>query len=163
MKSLKPGLFVIMLWLVASLGPAIRGQSNPATRTPPDALVRNLYWQHDHKHSPFFQTRSRALLNKYFEQGLADMIWKDAVRSKGEVGAIDGDPLYDAQDMQIRKFVIGRPKYEDTKAKVEVSFENFGKKKTIVFVLVNEKAGWRISDIDYGESGTLRGWLKASP
>jgi hypothetical protein len=48
------------------------------------------------------------------------------------------------------------------KARVEVSFENFGKKKTIVFVLVNGKTGWRISDIDYGESGSLRGWLKSS-
>src|SRR5205823_1055851 len=39
--------------------------------------------EHNHKHSPFFQTRSRALLYKYFEKHLADMIWKDAVRSKG--------------------------------------------------------------------------------
>jgi hypothetical protein len=153
-------MFVAALFLAASLAPVIRAQSSRMT---PDALVKDLYWQHDHKHSPFFQRRSRALLYKYFEKSLADLIWKDAVGSKGEVGAIDGDPLYDAQDMEIKKFAIGKPNYENTNAaKVEVSFENFGKKKTIVFVLVRGTTGWRISDIQYGESGTLRGWLKAS-
>jgi hypothetical protein len=160
-KSLKTVVVLAILLLTATFAPVLRGQSRVASRTSPDALVKNLYWQHDHKHSPFFQTRSRALLYKYFEKSLADLIWKDAHGSKDEVGAIDGDPLYDAQDMEIRKFAVGKPKYEHTKAKVEVSFENFGRKKTIVFVLVNEKAGWRISDIEYGESGTLRAWLKA--
>src|SRR5438309_10349049 len=94
----------------------------------------------------FFQTRSRAVLYKYFEKNLADMIWKHAAGSKGEVGAIDGDPLYDAQDMQIRKFVIGKPSYENGKARVNISFENFGQKKTIVFLLANGRTGWRISD-----------------
>ena len=162
MKSAKLIVLIALLAIGASISPEVRGQSRAANRTSPDALVKALYWQHDHKHSPFFQTRSRALLYKYFEKSLADMIWKDAVGSKGEVGAIDGDPLYDAQDMEIKKFAIGKPKYEDMKARVEVSFENFGKKKTLVFVLVEGKTGWRISDIDYGESGTLRGWLKSS-
>lgn len=163
MTSLKPIVGPAMLFLAATLVPVLRGQSRVASRTSPDALVKNLYWEHNHKHSPFFQTRSRALLYKYFEKSLADLIWKDAIRSKGEVGVIDGDPLYDAQDMEIRKFAIGKPKYEDAKAKVEVSFENFGKKKTLVFVLVNGRNGWRISDIEYGESGTLAGWFKDRP
>ena len=161
MKLAKLIVTIVLLALGASISPEVRGQSRVTNRPSPDALVKDLYWQHDHKHSPFFQRRSRTLLYKYFEKSLADMIWKDAVGSKGEVGAIDGDPLYDAQDMEIRKFAIGKPKYDDMKARVEVSFENFGKKKTIVFVLVEGKTGWRISDIDYGESGTLRGWLKA--
>jgi len=163
MKYLKPVVVLATLLLAAALAPVLRGQARVASRTAPDALIKNLYWQHDHKHSPFFQTRSRALLDKYFEKSLADLIWKDAVTSKGEVGVIDGDPLYNAQDMEIKKFAIGKPKYEDTKAKVEVSFENFGKKETLVFLLVNGKSGWKIHDIDYGESGTLAGWFKGRP
>jgi len=128
----------------------------------PNTLVAELYRQHDRKHSPFFQTRNRALLYKYFEKSLADMIWKDAASSKEEVGVIDGDPLYDAQDMQIRKFVTGKPSYENGKAKVNVSFENFGQKKTIVFLLVNGRTGWKISDIDYGEGRTLVGELRGT-
>ena len=47
------------------------------------------------------------MVDKYFVKSLADLIWKDAHGPKGEVGAIDGDPLYDAQDMEIKKFAIG--------------------------------------------------------
>jgi len=100
------------------------------------------------------------LLYKYFEKSLADMIWKDAVSSKGEVGALDGDPLYDAQDMEIKKFAIGTPSYADGKAKVKVTFENFRQPKLFVFILVNGRTGWIINDIEYGEGRSLRGYLK---
>jgi len=138
----------------------VHGQPKPINRLSPDALVADLYREHNRKHSPFFQTRSRALLYKYFEKNLADKIWKDAIHSKGEVGAIDGDPLYDAQDMEIKKFAIDKATFAGGKARVNVRFENFGQKKNIVFVLVNGKTGWRISDIEYGEGRTLVGELK---
>src|SRR5206468_7220680 len=77
------------------------GQSATGKQVSPDALVKDLYRAHDQKRGPFFQTKSRALLDKYFEKTLANMIWKDRVTSKGEVGVLDGDPLYDAQDMEI--------------------------------------------------------------
>lgn len=165
MKSMNRTLLVGLLFLTASssllVGRPVYGQS--AKRLSPNALVSDLYHQHERKRGPFFQTKSRNLLYKYFEKDLADMIWKDAVTSKGEVGVIDGDPLYNAQDMEIKKFGIGKPKYEDGKAKVEATFENFGQPKTIVFVLVNGRSGWKIRDIDYGESGTLVGWFKKQP
>ena len=132
---------------------AVHGQTSRTAS--PDALVRDLYRVHNQKHSPFFQTRSRALLYKYFEKNLADMIWKDAVKSKGEVGVIDGDPLYDAQDMEIKHFAIARPRYEPGRAMVDANFENFGQKKTITFIVVKGPGGWRIRDIIYGEGRTL--------
>ena len=156
------GLLACILLLALSASSSARAQSQRSLRASPGALVADLYKAHQHKRSPFFQTRSRALLYKYFEKSLADMIWKDAVSSKGEVGAIDGDPLYDAQDTEIKNFAIGKATYDQGKAKVAVSFENFGKQKTIVFVLVNGRIGWRISDIDYGEGRTLAGELKES-
>jgi hypothetical protein len=164
MKTVKPTLFMGLLFLAASFslmicGP-VSGQGVVSKRLSPNALVVDLYRVHNHKHSPFFQTRSRALLYKYFEKGLADMIWKDAVKSKGEVGAIDGDPLYDAQDMDIKKFAIAKPTFEGGKAKVNVTFENFGQPKSFVFTLVNGRTGWRINEIDYGEGRSLRGYLK---
>ena len=148
----------ILLLTGMQLFPAVQAQPRHLS---PDALVRDLYNAHTHKRSPFFQTRSRALLYKYFVKSLADLIWTDQKNSKGEVGVIDGDPLYDAQDMQIRKFSIGKPKYENGNAKVVVSFENLGQKKTIVYLLVNGNAGWRIDDIDYGEGRTLRSEFKS--
>jgi hypothetical protein len=163
MKSLKPITFIAVLFLAASFSSTCRGTAHAkpsAHRFSPDALVADLYRQHDRKRSPFFQTRSRALLYKYFEKSLADMIWKDAVTSRGEVGALDGDPLYDAQDMEIKKFSIGKPSYESGKAKVNVTFENLGQPKSFTFTLVNGRSGWRINNIEYGEGRSLRGYLK---
>ena len=162
MKTVKLIAIAAALLLSASLSFVVRAQSTSTKRIGPDTLVADLYRQHNHKHSPFFQTHSRALLYKYFEKSLADLIWKDAVHSKGEVGAIDGDPLYDAQDMEIKKFAIAKATYESRTAKVPVSFENFGKKKTIIFLLANGRTGWRIRDIDYGEGRTLVGEFKES-
>ncbi len=156
MKRAKP---ILIIAVICSFFVA-HGQTKPTNRLSPDALVADLYREHNRKHSPFFQTRSRALLYKYFEKTLADMIWKDAVRSKGEVGAIDGDPLYDAQDMEIKEFAIDKATFAGGKARVNVRFENFGQQKNIVFVLVNGKTGWRISDIEYGEGRTLVEELK---
>jgi hypothetical protein len=126
----------------------------------PDALVADLYKANKQKRSPFFQTRSRSLLYKYFVKSLADLIWKDAIKSKGEVGAIDGDPLYDAQDTEIKKFVIKKPRFEEGRALVDVTFENFGEKQTIMFIIVKGKTGWRIRDIVYSEGRTLSSELK---
>jgi hypothetical protein len=160
----------IVKLFIAALVPAITltltfsgetyGQKATTLRLSPNALVADLYREHNRKQSPFFQTKSRALLYKYFEKGLADMIWKDAVTSKGEVGALDGDPLYDAQDTEIKNFAIGKPSYEAGKARVKVIFTNLGQSKSFVFTLVNGRSGWRINDIDYGEGRSLRGYLK---
>ena len=161
MKSVKPILFVAVLFLVTNFSFSAYGQTTSSNRLSPNALVADLYRVHKEKHSPFFQTRSRALLYKYFTKSLADMIWKDAVSSKGEVGALDGDPLYDAQDMEIKKFAIGKPGYEGGKARVNVTFDNFGQPKSFVFILLNGRTGWRIDNIEYGEGRSLRGYLKA--
>jgi hypothetical protein len=158
MKKLTFATVIVLVGM--QLLPAVYAQP----RSPglaPDALVKDLYNSHAHKRGPFFQTRSRQLLYKYFVKSLADLIWNDAKNSKGEVGVIDGDPLYDAQDMEIRKFAIGKPSYEGDKARVVATFENFGQKKTIVYVLVNGNSGWRIDDIDYGEGRTLRSEFKS--
>jgi hypothetical protein len=162
MKTLKLSVIAAGLLLGASLSLVVFAQATSTKRIGPDTLVTDLYRQHNHKHSPFFQTHSRALLYKYFEKSLADLIWKDAVHSKGEVGAIDGDPLYDAQDMEIKKFAIKKPRYEEGRALVDVTFENFGKPQTIIFIVVNGKTGWRIRDIVYSEGRTLLSELKES-
>jgi hypothetical protein len=158
MNANKAALAILaVLILCAPLTP-IHAQSK--MRMAPNALVADLYKTHKQKRGPFFQTRSRALLYKYFEKSLADSIWKDAVTSKGEVGAIDGDPLYDAQDMEIKNFAIAKPRYEEGRALVDVNFENFGQKKTITFIVVNGKTGWRIRDLIYGEGRTLSSEFK---
>ena len=116
--------------------------------------MANLYQQHA-KQSPFFQTKNRALLDRYFTKKIADLIWKDALGSQKEVGALDGDPLYNAQDMKIKKFVIHPARIQGSKATVDATFENFGKKQVVLFLLTMEPKGWKIENIKYDDGYSL--------
>lgn len=135
------------------------GESQTASA---EALVADLYKQHDAKKSPFFQTKDRALVDKYFTKPLADLIWKDANNSSGEVGAIDGDPLYNAQDMEIKNFAIGKAEVKGENANVPVTFTNFGRKETLNFALKRVAGAWKIDDIKFSPEDSLMKWLKGT-
>lgn len=125
-----------------------------------ESLVADLYKQHDARKSPFFQTKNRALVDKYFTKALGDLIWKDATTSKGEVGAIDGDPLYNTQDPEIKNFAIGKAAVSNETAIVPVTFTNFGNKVAVTFSLKQVAQSWRIDNIHYGDGDSLMKWLK---
>src|SRR5882724_2841248 len=91
----------LVMLAATSFSAAFSQGSKSSKPMSPEALVADLYKQHK-KRSPFFQRRSRALLDKYFSRTLADLLWQDARSSGGEVGALDGDPLFNAQDMEIK-------------------------------------------------------------
>ena len=128
-----------------------------------EAVVTDLYKQHDSKNSPFFQTKNRALVDKYFTKQLADLIWKDAVGSAGEIGALDADPLYDAQDTEIKGLKVGPAEIDGEKATVKVTFSNFTEKKSLTFFLTLASDVWKIADINYGRKETLVTWLRSPP
>ncbi len=113
----------------------------------PDVVVKELYKRHDAKDSPFFQTKDRAAVDRYFTKQLADLIWKDAVSSEGEVGALEADPLYDAQDTKITDLKIQADQVDGDQALVLVTFKNFGKAKTLIFNVERENGAWKISNI----------------
>ena len=121
----------------------------------PETLVADLYKQHDAKKSPFFQTKDRALVDKYFTKSTADLIWKDATSSKDEVGAIDGDPLYAAQDVEIKNFAVGKGDVKGDTATVPVIFTNYGEKKTVKFSLKLVNSSWKIDDIIWPEGDSM--------
>src|SRR5688572_5677064 len=122
----------------------------------PEVVVRNLYAaQKKRATDPFFQTKSRARVDKFFAKELADLIWNDAVLSArtNEVGRLGADPLYNAQDMKITGFRIKRPMVGEGNldlVDVPVTFKNFGKDQTILFRLERDKRRvWKITDIFY--------------
>ncbi len=151
-------LLLAVVTLVGSGFAAAQGSKSTKAKSP-KALVVDLYRQHKGR-SPFFQTRNRALVDKYFTKQLADLLWQDARSSGGEVGALDGDPLFNAQDMDIKKFSIGEATERGLGAEVPVTFENFGAKHQIVFRLVMGRTGWKISDIKYDDGASLLEILK---
>jgi hypothetical protein len=153
LKISKPILSLILLLAVSFSVNA--SQRSKATRTvSPRQVVINLYAQHKRR-SPFFQTKSRALLDKFFDRTLASLLWRDAHSAGGEVGALDGDPLFNAQDMEIKNFLVGPETVGAQAAEVPVSFENFGVKHKITFQLVAQSNGWRISNLLYDEGASL--------
>jgi hypothetical protein len=118
-----------------------------AQKAAPDTVVKDLYKQHDAKKSPFFQTKDRAAVDKYFTKKLADLIWRDAVSSKGEVGALGADPLYDAQDTEITNFKVQTDQVDGDQSLVLVTFKNFGEAKSLIFNVERENDAWKISNI----------------
>lgn len=145
--------FVCVTALLLSVTASVTAQRT--MRTAPDLVVRNLYAARKRPATdPFFQTKSRARLSRYFTKELADLIWKDSVSSSksNEVGALDGDPLYNAQDMKITNFRIKAPTYGEGNrnlADVPVTFRNYGKDATVLFRVERQAGAWKISDISY--------------
>jgi hypothetical protein len=149
---------VVMLAAMSLLAEAQQG-SRSLKPMSPRAVVISLYKQHK-KQSPFFQTKNRALVDRYFDKELADLIWH-MPNSADEVGPLDGDPLYNAQDMQITSFVIHKPTLIHDNANVIVTFRNFGRRQAIKFLLASGPTGWKITNIKYDDGTDLIGILRA--
>jgi hypothetical protein len=160
--KIKSGLLVA---LFLGLSTIVSAQSKAKTSTP-DAVVKDLYAAHNADRGPFFQTKNRALVDKYFTKDFADLIWNDAVAAGGEVGALGFDPLYNAQDIRIVAFKIGKPMYGEGNldvADVPVTFKNMGHAETILFRLERSAARvWKISDIYYPSSEAPNSSLKST-
>ena len=128
-------------------------------RMSPAQLVADLYRQHK-KQSPFFQHKNRALVDRYFDKKLADLLW-NMPNSPDEVGPLDGDPLYNAQDMDIKNFVVHPAAPVNESASVLVTFTNIGKKQEVKFLLAMNRTGWKITNIKYDDGTDLIGILSA--
>lgn len=122
----------------------------------PEAVVKELYRVHRNGYGHVFEKRGRKLQQKFFDQKLAALIWKDLTETpEGELGNLDFDPLYSAQDMKIRNLRVGASSIKGDTATVPVTFMNYDQHVRIDFRLVNTKAGWKISNILYGGGSDL--------
>ena len=119
----------------------------------PKDVVAKLYQAHRSKHDPLDETQ---LLSRYFDAELVKLYLKDKREAKGEVGRLDGDPLYNAQDFQITNFSISAPKTIGAETIVMVRFKNIGKSTRVEYVLGRTADGWKISDIRYDDGSSLK-------
>ena len=124
----------------------------------PKDLVAQLYQAHRSKHDPLDQT---ALLGRYFDPALLKLYLRDRREAKGEVGRLDGDPLYNAQDMEIKDLSISPPETAKAETRITVRFKNFGQSTRIVYVLTRSGDGWKISDIRYDDGSSLKKILES--
>ena len=123
----------------------------------PSSVVRELYRVHNNGKGGVFEAKGKKYIYKFFDQKLADLIWKDIAETpEGEVGNLDFDPLYNAQDTGITNFQIGKTVMEGDKATVVVSFRNFGQRTRVKFDMHNGKEGWRIRNVIYPKSDLVK-------
>ena len=139
----------LLVLLVSLLTAAI---SSAGDLSPKD-LVAQLYQAHRSKHDPLDDT---ALLDRYFDSALLKLYLRDRREAKGEVGRLDGDPLYNAQDMEIKDLSVSAPEMTGGEARVTVNFKNFGKPTRVVYMLGRTANGWKISDIRYDDGSSLK-------
>jgi hypothetical protein len=127
----------------------------------PEKVVAELYAAHkNEKADPLLYPASKKLLGTYFEKSLLSLFLKDQSESHGEVGKLDFDPLYHAQDFDIKNFSVALVSEKKDSAEVAASFKNIDTNERIVFLLSDTAQGWRITDIKYSDGQTLRGILK---
>ena len=139
----------LLVLLITVLATATSSAGEPS----PKDLVAQLYQAHRSKNDPLDET---ALLGRYFDSTLLKLYLKDRREAKEEVGRLDGDPLYNAQDFEIKHFSISAPEIAGREARVTVDFKNFGKPTRVVFLLGQAANGWRISDIRYDDGTSLK-------
>lgn len=150
-------VLVAIVGLVAGFASAQPESSNPGTGK---ELVAQLYKEHAGKSDPLQYPASKKLLPIYFYKPLFDLYLKDQEVSKGEVGKIDFDPLYDAQDLEISDFNLVVLPNEKGSGYVAARFKNMGDAQEIIFALQRTKMGWRIADIQYKDGRSLWKILK---
>jgi hypothetical protein len=94
-------------------------------------------------------------LRRYFEPALAQAMNKDQQNAAKhhDVGELEADPFIDAQDWEIKQFVVGIEDAAPGKVSATVNFVNFDKQKKIVLELVAIKNDWRIFDIIWSRDG----------
>ncbi|SRR5216683_1022984 len=158
MKTTKLIFILVIVTGTVCVSAAGQRRAKSIKQMSPEQVVADLYRQHKTK-SPFFQNKSRVLVDRYFDKDLADLIWS-MPNSPDEVGPLDGDPLYNAQDMEIRNFVIHKPSVTNGTATVLVTFTNIGKKQEVKFLLASRQAGWKITNIKYDDGTDLIQILK---
>ena len=148
------------------------GAKPESTGPDPDAILKNLYKAHAAQKGPFEDKENLKVLQQYFTKELAALIRKDAIESKGEVGAYGFDPLYESQDPEIKNFKVGEVQWggilkrdddepEDGLAIVVVTFTVSGKRRSIPFRFDQQPdKSWKIADINYSDGSTLSGLIR---
>ena len=157
--KIKTLIITALILAAASISFAQKKTAATPTATTPDQVVRNLYAAHkSDAANPFFQTKNRALVDKYFLKQFGDIIWKTSANE----GGWNFDPLYYAQDTEITNFVVNKA---DANGIVKVNFKNFGKPEEIAFSLVKETTAsktWKIESIVYSDAEDLASLLEYS-
>lgn len=146
----------------ASLGLAAQSAAaQPAAAAGPRAFVVWVY-----SHYPYSPGRGKWSFTQpgVFDDLMVAEFRKDVRLSKGEVGAVDGDPLCLCQDDAGLKPIIGEAKMTGPAAAtvpVTLTYPGQGPAASdrIQLLLVIEHGQWRIADVRAADPKSFRQWL----
>ena len=153
--------FIVLVAILALVAECASAQAGSSDLDTGKELVAQLYKEHSGKSDPLQYPASKKLLPNYFYKPLLDLYLKDQEDSKGEVGKIDFDPLYDSQDFEISGFNLVVLPNKKGSGYVAARFRNMGVDQEIIFALQRTKMGWRIADIRYKDGRSLWKILQA--
>ena len=133
-----------------------------AAEQSPKELIAAIYKAYEGKDAKGYNWNDGPDCKKAFSAATAKLILDDAEASKGEIGALDFDPIIDGQDYEITNLKIDVVEADLSHATAAVSFLNFKKPTKLKMQLLKEKDGWRIDDIIWAgkDRGTLKGVFK---
>lgn len=144
----------ICLAVVAAAAPGVGAARDLASAR---AFVEGLYRGY-HGDGPDYLGRQAS---RVFSPGLLALIRRDkALTPRGDVGALDGDPICDCQDFEITKVAVSVDAKGAGRATARARFLNFGEPQTVRFDLVAGPGGWRIDDIHSASTPSLARLLR---
>lgn len=161
--SLKNGCIVVLALVLPSL--SLSAAAPPAGA---DAVVAQLYkdfaWETvaGHAEKPGLIDQPRAVLTRYFDEGLTKLILEDracAERSH-EICRLDFSPIWDSQDPAASGLKVSATK-DPNIVKVTFRYPGNGESMELMYRMAKTGAGWRIHDIAYKSHDSLLTLLRA--
>ena len=108
-------------------------------------------------------SKSPAGSHRIYDSQLQDLMDEDVRLAKGEVPALDFDPICQCQDYQHLQGQLAVRSASPTAAVVTATISDLGmpkeKPRKAVFDLVKERGAWRIHDIHADDPKSLRAFL----
>jgi hypothetical protein len=123
------------------------------------AFVRGLFAAY-HGHGPDYLGRQAGAV---FSPSLLRLMRREAAHTpKGDVGALDGDPICDCQEFEITAVEVKIAAVADGRAAASVRFLNFGKPQTVRLDLLAVRGHWRVNDVHTADTPSLVSLLDQS-
>jgi hypothetical protein len=146
---------LVLAGLVAIAAP-VGAQDLPAART----FVTGLYSAYQRQPGSDYLGKQ---MGDVFAPDLIALIRREAASvPKGDVGALDGDPICDCQDWQISKVEVTIAAPRPGAAEAEVRFQNAGEPRQVRLDLVAVQGRWRVADVHTQDMPSLVKLLRDS-
>jgi hypothetical protein len=151
-------VYLVLLLVFGKAGLCQSLSADGAGPGSPIRIVQALY--RDWAGNKPFPTNDREVLERYFDSELIKLLLEDAKCGHGQnvICGLDFDPIYDTQEHvdKNRKIKI-RSLSQVPLPSVAVTLEHPA--RTLIYALHQTPTGWRISDIKYSDSRSLRNIL----